>query len=206
MTRGSGDAFFERAVTVHRYDCEAVANAGGGPTAEQNVPDDGWPARSVPDEAIIRYTVAARPLYDGMRRLIGQVAGLLVLVQAGGRRDVLDLPDLVIARERWRELRETLRDLGMPRGVERHFGYLERAHAAIGEVLDGFDAARRERDWQRRLDEAAERIKSAHASLQAASEPRAGMTMVDFNHACCSCAQRWHQQGGSNGPIFDLGA
>lgn len=206
MARGSEHTFFERAVTVHRYDCEAVSGAGGEPADGEQGHDNASLALAMPDESIIRYTIAARPLYDGVRRLIGQVAGLLVLVEAGGRRDVLDLPDLVIARERWHELREMLRTLGVPRGFERHFGHIERAHAGIGDVLDGFDAARRERDWQRRFDGAAEAIKSAYSSLQAASEPGAGMTMVDFNHACCSCALRWRQQGGSNGPIFDLGA
>lgn len=204
MTRTPVGGFFERAVTIHRYDCEAVSvddqPTGGGPAADIDA------ACFALDEAVVGYAVAARPLYDGMRRSIGQVAGLLVLVQASGRRDVLDLPELAVAGERWDELAQRLRTLKVPRGLEPHFDRLERAHAMIGDVLDAFYAARRTRGWQSSLDRASETIKSAYACLQAASEPRAGMTMVDFNHACCSCARRWRQEGGSNGPVFDMGA
>ena len=205
MNRGTGSGFFGRAVTIHRYDCEAVSSAAGAPTGEEEPPEISL-GRATQDEAVAGYAVAVRPLYDGMRRLIGHAAGLLLLAQAGGRRDILDLPEMVVARERWHELSERLRTLQVPRGLERHFGQLEKAHAMIGEALDAFDAARAARGWQRRLDQAGEKIKGAHARLKTASEPRAGMTMVDFNHACCSCAQRWHQEGGSNGPVFDMGA
>lgn len=202
MGRGSTGSFLERAVTVHRYDCEAIADTAGAPADAADVSLEA----ATPDEAVVRYAIAARPLYDGMRRSIGHVAGLLVLAQASGRRDVIGLPDLTVARERWQELRERLPALHVPRGLERHFAFLERAHAMIGEVLDGFDAAREGRDWQHHLDRASDRIKSAYACLQTASEPRAGMMMVDFKHACCSCAQQWRQKGGDNGRVFDLGS
>lgn len=205
MAEVSGKRFFERAVTVHRYDCELVS--GPRPPGAEN--EEAQPAiedGTLADEAVARYVVAARPVYDGLRRLIGHVAGLLVLAEAGGRRDVLDLPDMLAARERWTEVEQRLGVLQAPRGLESHFLRLEAAHAMLGEVMDDFGLARLRRDWQKHLDRAGERIKHAYAWLQAASEPRAGMTPVDFNHACCSCAQRWRQQGGNDGPVFDLGA
>lgn len=204
MADMSAKRFFERAVTVHRYDCELVAappsDAEGGETRQAI---ENHPAA---DEAVVRYVVAARPVYDGLRRLIGQVAGLLVLAEAGGRRDVLDLPDIPAARERWAEVEQRLGALQAPSGLEGHLDRLATAHATLGEVLDDFGLARLQRDWRQHLDRAGDRIKHAYAWLQAASEPRAGMTPVDFNHACCSCAQRWRHQGGNDGPIFDLGA
>ncbi|TPJ72706.1 hypothetical protein [Mesorhizobium sp. B2-7-1] len=204
MADMSAKHFFERAVTIHRYDCELIAaapsDAEGGET-KQAIEND--PAAQ---EAVVRYVVAARPIYDGLRRLIGQVAGLLVLAEAGGRRDVLDLPDIPAARERWAEVEQRLGALQAPGGLEGHLARLETAHATLGEVLDDFGLARLQRDWQQHLDRAGDRIKHAYAWLQAASEPRAGMTPVDFNHACCSCAQRWRHQGGNDGAIFDLGA
>lgn len=204
MADMSAKRFFERAVTIHRYDCELIgatpSDAEGGET-KQAIEND--PAAN---EAVVRYVVAARPIYDGLRRLIGQVAGLLVLAEAGGRRDVLDLPDIPAARERWAEVEQRLGVLRAPNGLEGHLDRLATAHATLGEVLDDFGLARLRRDWQQHLDRAGDRIKHAYAWLQAASEPRAGMTPVDFNHACCSCAQRWRHQGGNDGPIFDLGA
>jgi hypothetical protein len=205
MADMSAKQFFERAVTVQRSDCELIA-----PTPPSDVGSwESLPAtesEAATPEAIVRYVVASRPVYDGLRRLIGQVAGLLVLAEAGGRRDVLDLPDVPAARERWAEVEQRLRALQAPSGLEAHLERLATAHAMLGEVLDDFGQARLQRDWQRHLERAGDRIKHAYAWLQAASEPRAGMTPVDFNHACCSCAQRWRHQGGNDGPIFDLGA
>lgn len=205
MTDMSAKRFFERAVTVHRYDCELVAapQPSDAESGDSQPPID---KDGTTDEAIVRYVVATRPIYDGLRRLIGQVAGLLVLAEAGGRRDVLDLPDIPAACEQWAEVKQRLGALQAPHGLEAHRVRLETAHATVGEVLDEFGLARLRRDWQQHLDRAAERIKHAYAWLQAASEPRAGMTPVDFNHACCSCAQRWRKQGGNDGSIFDLGA
>ncbi|TIR26317.1 MAG: hypothetical protein E5X34_05560 [Mesorhizobium sp.] len=201
----SAKRFFERAVTIHRYDCELIAvpplSDADGRESRSAVEND--PAA---DEAVVRYVIATRPIYDGLRRLIGQIAGLLVLAEAGGRRDVLDLPDIPAARERWAEVEQRLGALQAPSGLEGHRARLAAAHATLGEVLDDFGLTRLQRDWQQHLDRAGDRIKRAYAWLQAASEPRAGMTPVDFNHACCSCAQRWRHQGGNDGPIFDLGA
>jgi len=200
----SAKRFFERAVTVHRYDCELVAAPPSAIGSGDSLPAIEKDAAA--DEAVVRYVVATRPIYDGLRRLIGQVAGLLVLAEAGGRRDVLDLPDIPAARERWAEVEQRLGALQAPSGLEGHLDRLATAHATLGEVLDDFGLARLQRDWRQHLDRAGDRIKHAYAWLQAASEPRAGMTPVDFNHACCSCAQRWRHQGGNDGPIFDLGA
>jgi hypothetical protein len=203
MDRGAAGRFFERAVTIHRFDCEAVAEAGAVAPNRRRGDDLTSEMR---EEAAIRYAMGAQPLYDGMRRAIGHLAGLLILIEAGGRRDVLDLPETAVARERWHELREMLSALAAPPGQEAHLSHLGQAHAALGQVLDGFDAARSARDWRRRIAEAGGRIKEAYAHLQRASEPRAGMAMIDFNHACCSCAQRWRQEGGDNGSVFNLGA
>ncbi|BCM16755.1 hypothetical protein [Mesorhizobium sp. J8] len=204
MADMSARRFFERAITVHRYDCELIAPPPSDAEAGQSRSAVEMDAAA--DGAVVRYVVATRPIYDALRRLIGQVAGLLVLAEAGGRRDVLDLPDIPAARERWAEVEQRLGALQAPRGLESHRARLETAHATLGEVLDDFGQARLRRDWQQHLDRAGDRIKHAYAWLQAASEPRAGMAPVDFNHACCSCAQRWRHQGGNDGPIFDLGA
>ena len=203
----SGKQFFERAVTIHRHDCEAASTAEAAARIGNDEVGETIGVGGGLDEAIGGYAVATRPVYDGLRRLIGQLAGLLVLAQAGGRRDVLDLPDIAAARDQWSELGQRLGGVRTPQGLAPHFTRLEAAFATLGEVLDDFGLARLRPDWETHLDRAGERIKHAYAYLQAASEPRAGMMPVDFNHACCSCAQRWRQEGGeAHGAIFDLGA
>lgn len=201
----SSRQFFERAVTIHRFDCEAISSGRAVSCAE--TPDGATVAEEAAlSEAIAGYVVTTRPIYDGLRRLIGQLAGLLVLVHAGGRRDVLDLGDVPAARERWNDLEQRLGAIRPPQRLQSHFRRIEAAHATLGEVLHDFDLARLQPDWQQQLDRAGESIKGAYILLQAASEPRVGMTPVDFSHACCSCAQRTLQKGESYGQIFDLGA
>lgn len=189
MVDMSGRRFFERAVTIHRLDCEAIAAGQAVRCAEteDRATIDGG---TILNEAVAGYVVAIRPVYDGLRRLIGQVAGLLVLVHAGGRRDILDLPDVSAARERCDEIEQRLGAIRPPLGLQSHFRRLEATQATLGDVLGDLDSARRQPDWQEHLDRASDRIKGAYAFLQSASEPRAGMTPVDFSHACCSCAQR----------------
>ena len=81
----SGRDMLDRAALVHRWDCPAVAE----------------PALPEPDVAEIDAAAAAalRRPYDGLRRLIGQAAGLLVLAQASQRREIVDLPAVAVARE-----------------------------------------------------------------------------------------------------------
>lgn len=179
-----GKAFFERAVTIHRYDCKAIPIQNAG-----NANTDDWDASLAHrNDTVAAYVVRARPVYDGIRRLIGHVAGILVLVQAGGRRDVLDLPDIPVARTRWQEIEAGLQTLRVPSHLDAHFRRLEAAHEALGKVLDDFDTARHRRDWECHIDRAGEKIKLAYARFQAASNQQAGMTPVDFNSACCCCA------------------
>jgi hypothetical protein len=188
MVDMSGRRFFERAITIHRFDCEAISAAPAALCVETE--ERAAMMGGITTEALADYAVTARPIYDGLRRLIGHVAGLLVLIHAGGRRDVLDLPEVPAARKRWSELEQRLSAIRLPHGFRSHFRYIEAAHATFAEIFHDLDSARLQPDWQQYLDRASERIKRAYAFLQAASDPRVGMTPVDFSHGCCSCAQR----------------
>jgi hypothetical protein len=182
----AGRALFDRAVTIHRQDCEIVAGAGiGGLAATEVAEAPEWTA--APD-AVVAYRVEAGKVFDTLRCLIGQLAGLLILAQASGRSEILDLPDLGIAAARLAEAETALSALAAPAGLAAHKARLEQArrqiaesHVALGRLGEiGRGAAA--------LAEASDRIATAYRTLKAASDVEAGLTMVDFRQACCTCA------------------
>jgi hypothetical protein len=168
----SGRDMLDRAALVHRWDCPAVAE----------------PALPEPDVADVDAAAAAalRRPYDGLRRLIGQAAGLLVLAQASQRREIVDLPAIAVAREQWREVTATLADLSAPRGCERRKENLIRAARLVGACLDALEASATKEKVDVSL--ALERIAAAYRLVQNSSSDKLGMTMVDFRQSCCNCA------------------
>jgi hypothetical protein len=168
----SGRDMLDRAALVHRWDCPAVAE----------------PAPPEPDVAEVDAAAAAalRRPYDGLRRLIGQAAGLLVLAQASQRREIVDLPAVAVAREQWREVTATLADLSAPRGCERRKENLILAARLVGACLDALEAAAMKEKVDASL--ALERIAAAYRLVQNSSSDKLGLTMVDFRQSCCNCA------------------
>jgi len=163
----------DRMTMVHRWDCPAVASEPALPPAE------------VADVDMAAPTVLRRP-YDGLRRLIGQAAGLLLLAQASRQREIVDLPAIAVAREQWKEITAELASLNAPQGCERHAAHLVQAARLIGACLDALDAAaaREVMDVSLALD----RVAAAYRLAQSCSIERLGLTMVDFRQSCCNCA------------------
>ncbi len=153
---GSG-AFFERAVTIHRFDCQAVAGKGGDAGFDG---DEAALEAFLPSEAAVRYGLEARLAYDGLRRLVGHLAGLLLLAEAGGGARVLDLPDLRAARDRLAEIEARLADLRPPLRFEPHRHQLVEAHRRAGEVMAHIEASGRPGDASAAREAATRAVKT----------------------------------------------
>ncbi|MEJ8569962.1 hypothetical protein [Microbaculum marinum] len=161
------------------------------------------PADAAPDaligegidrDEVIAYLGAARPVYDAFKRVLGQFAGLLLLSQADSRSVVdLDLPMHTSARDQLLEATERLRAVPATAAVERHRDALL---AIAGLLRSGLEKLEKDLSSPRRAEAEFEAMSAllheAQRRLLAASEPRAGMTPVDFSHACCSCGARKH--------------
>jgi hypothetical protein len=182
QTDKAGRALFERAVTLHREDCSALAEPARFTASA---------VAAQPDEAladqVVAYRVGAGKAYEAFRRLIGQLAGLLILVQASGRREVLDLPDLPIADERWQQAGETLAGLDAPGGLAAHKAKLDVTWTHIGAGLRHFRRFGQIGGGETALAIASNEINAAYQALRSASDMEAGLSMVDFSQACCSC-------------------
>lgn len=183
-TDKAGRALFERAVTLHREDCSALAEPARF-TASAVAPP-GASGASLAD-SVVAYRVGAGRAYEAFRRLIGQLAGLLILVQASGRREVLDLPDLPIADERWREAGDALAALDAPGGLAAHKAKLDATWKHIGAGLRHFRRFGEIGGGESALAIASNEINAAYQALRSASDMEAGLSMVDFSQACCSC-------------------
>lgn len=182
----AGRALLDRAVTIHRQDCAMMAEPGR--FAASAAEDAAVPSsRGDAPDAVVAYRVGAAAVFDTLRCLIGQLAGLLILVEVSGRREILDLPDLTLAEGRLAEAEAALAALAAPGGLAAHKARLERARRQIGEALRAFQRLG-EADGATAPAAASDRIKAAYATLRDASDIEAGLTMVDFRQACCTCA------------------
>lgn len=177
-------AVLDRAVTIHRWDCEAL-NADNGLPPD---PDEWNPETSPESEAAIAYGIAVRRAYDALRRAVGQVAGLLILAQASRQREIADLPALERAREQWAEASEELAALSAPSGLGRHLEAMRRAAHLTGAALNALMALRTSEDGPD-VTQALEHLCTAYQVLQSTSESRLGLAMVDFRQSCCNCGR-----------------
>ena len=147
------------------------------------------------DERIAAYLSTLRPVYDAMKRCLGQMAGLLLLLQtrcldphrAGVTHDAM--------REILSELSDRLRALKAPEGAQRHFRRLE---ALVRQLEAGAEQLNRQKDLidpaSADLDALVRRLFAIQHGLLVAAEPRAGLSPVDFTAACCTCRPRSTRQ------------
>jgi hypothetical protein len=172
-------SILDQAAMVHRLDCEALqSDSADAPLFDLDLAET--------SDAIVRYGMAARKIYDALKRVIGQAGGLLILAQASSKRDAVDLPSLVSAEEAFAEAREKLASLSAPLRLEVHQRCMEDAANLAGISLTALRAIKMN-DREVDVGPALDALSRAYKVLQKASESRFGMMMVDFRHACCTC-------------------
>lgn len=172
---------FERLVVLHRPDCSALEISNVGTL------EDSGSLQLTQDDAI-KYATQARPIYEALRRVVGQIAGLLILAQLTRTHEVLDLPELVACEDRCKEASERIKALSGSAGkAGGHFGMLEASHRLCRSILDTFPQWRTSPDPDVEFSLMEERLRAAYQYLTAGSWEKGGLSMVDFRNACCSC-------------------
>lgn len=182
----TASALMARLVLVHRPDCAMVAEGGPFP-APVVAPDE--IAASLGDYEAAAYAIACRPLYEDLRRVVGQLSGLLILVELTRSGEARDLPELAAARDRWRAGADRLGALKPPGACAPHLAQLRACHDACGRALAIFDVLRARVAEESTLESIAVTLRRAYAHLRAATADEAGLSMVDLSHACCSCGR-----------------
>lgn len=169
---------FDRLVTLHRADCTALANA----------PAPGAMVEPILDNAVTDYGLNARPIYEDLRRVVGQIAGLLILARLTKRSEVLEIAEFEACRERCAHAHDLLRALEEKSADNWHWGALSTCQTLCEMILRAFPDWKKGFDRDAEFDLMQERLEAAYKALSASSSAGRGMTMVDFSHACCSCA------------------
>jgi hypothetical protein len=172
------------ALAIHGPDC----SMWDAPAESQ---PDALMAVGLRDERVVVYLSSLRPVYDAIKRCLGQISGLLLLLQTCG----LDSHrgDLVrrSTREQLAEAGERLRALAVPEAARRHFD-------ALGALLDRLKVSANRLDLQIELidpsradlDELMKSLFAVQRGLLATAKPQAGISPVDFKAACCTCRPR----------------
>jgi hypothetical protein len=144
---------------------------------------------AVTDDRLIAYALAADPVFTGMRALIGQVSGMLILAQARRHRDIAAMPDVAIARDRLAEIVEHLLAVKAPAERSRDVEHLRQATAQVGAAI-AIVAEMRPTKTDESVAAATAHLKTAYRLMQSACDHRLGLVMVDASGACCSCGER----------------
>lgn len=140
------------------------------------------------NEQLIVYSLSVEAVFGNLRALLGQISGLLILIQSRLQRDAADLPDLAIARERWAETIEQLAHLNVPESRAEDRPHLKAAGAHIDDALNAIAEMRRARTDDG-VSEASRHLHAAYRLMQRVCDHRIGLTMIDTSASCCSCGK-----------------
>lgn len=176
---------FTRLTSVHKPDCElfegpALPTPSAGPDAL---------AVTLGTEVAARYATSCRPVYEDLRRIVGQISGMMILAQLTRRSEVADLKELTGCRERWQQAADRLNALHVPSELSTHHDQLMGAHGFSGSALRGFSQLSAHGNNDAIFDDISRHVQRAYAHLRAATADKAGLQMVDLDHACCSCGR-----------------
>lgn len=131
------------------------------------------------DEATAIYIRETRKCFDDLRQVAAQIAGVLVLAEAGGKSATPDHPMLKAAAELHREAVDQVRSTQPTAAAHLHHGFLSQAGASLAVALAA--AARR-------IETGAilPPVREAYGYLGSASNALPGFPMVAFEQACCA--------------------
>ena len=176
-------ALADRDLALHAPSCEQ-SDVPAAPT--EWLADLGTNITTDRDE-LIRYAQALRPCYDRLGRVIGQLAGLIILARLGSRFEA-DWPVVARVLEQIRQTDAELHAVVAPTVAAHHHAYLMRACVKVLSVGVGIEKPKPAplRLFEQ-LDGWTRELKQAGAMLSGAAVERLGLMPVDFSQACCNC-------------------
>jgi hypothetical protein len=130
-------------------------------------------------EALVQYCLTTLPAFNGLKRLLGQAGGILLLRELAISSDGVGGDLLRLAVKRFRDVRDALLSRTVPPFAAAHGAKLEEALALIGSVLETLE------DNVGRSEPLLIQLSLARKCLIDASDNRFGMTLLDFRQGCC---------------------
>lgn len=187
MTTQADSHAFNRIIGIHKPDCELLSH----PNQMQEVPlpDEDDLLSALGSDRSAEYALTCRGIYEDLRRVIGQLAGLMILARLTRKIEFVELEQVDDCSRRLKDAADRIRSLKAPGPLAHHKQLIEAAHDICGQILRTFPQVNSRADLDQIFDEMGEQIKRAYSYLSQASSHEAGMVMVDFSNACCSCGQ-----------------
>ena len=130
------------------------------------------------DDGTAAYIIDVHPLFEDLRQVSAQLAGLMVLASAGSKSATTDHPLLKSAIELHRGAVDALRNARPTARASFHHQCLIQAALALSQAL----AAAKEPE----IDPVLTPLKAAGEHLQRAANQLPGFEMVDFKQGCCA--------------------
>jgi hypothetical protein len=143
------------------------------------------------DDKTAAYILETEPLFEDLRQVAVELAGLLLLAVIRSNTAAPDHPMLAAARTRFDASVDRISRARSPAPARRHHRHLEDAAASIGSALvaaAGGTGFRIGRDQD--IDGVLRPLRAGYASLERASRELPGFTLVTFEQACCAIGIR----------------
>jgi hypothetical protein len=146
------------------------------------------------DDATVVYVLEARPLFEDLRQVAGQLAGLLVLAAAGTRSAAPDHPMLHAAERLFQESVDGIRR-AQAQATGRalpHHRHMTQAAASIEIALSIARDRLGRPNGRLDLDPILTPLRAGYTHLQHAANALPGFEIVSFDQGCCGSLRSPH--------------
>ena len=143
------------------------------------------------DDRTVAYVVESQPIFEDLRQIAGQLAGLLVLSATGAKTAAPDHPMLTTAAQLFSQATEAVERAraSVTEPARRHHENLRHAAAALRQALAATRVELGKPPAAVNLDAALVPLRHAYACLQDAAGALPGFQMVAFDQGCCAIAK-----------------
>jgi hypothetical protein len=138
-----------------------------------------------PDDLTVAYIVESQPLFEDLRQVAAQLAGLLVLAATGSREAAPDHPMLGAAEVLFKETLERVERTRATEHARPHRDSLSQAAQALGEALPAVRTLLAAPNGAN-FDPVLIPLRDGYSHLQRASRVLPGFRMVAFEQGCCA--------------------
>ncbi len=140
------------------------------------------------DDRTTAYVIAAQPVFEDLRQVAAQLAGMLVLFATGAKTAAPDHPMLTTASQLFAQTSDTVARVQPPAhdSARRHHDALLRASTSLGDALAATRTELGKPGVAADLDAPLVPLRHAYECLQQAAASLPGFQMVSFDQGCCS--------------------
>jgi len=142
------------------------------------------------DDRTVAYVIAAQPVFEDLRQVAAQLAGMLVLSATGAKSAAPDHPMLVIATQLFAQASEHVEHVRPPvtSRAQTHHDALTRATSFLRDALAAARIELGKPPASADLDAPLVPLRHAYDALQHAAAALPGFQMVSFDQGCCASA------------------